>query len=70
MNVVDIIVVIGIALCVCGALAYLVKEKRSGGKCIGCPYARECGKRKQQDAAARGQEKKQDSLPRQHDFLD
>ncbi len=31
-----LIVIIGIAI------AYLVREKNRGVKCVGCPYAKEC----------------------------
>lgn len=27
------------------ALAYVLREKKKGTKCIGCPYAKECGKK-------------------------
>lgn len=44
MNPVDIIVVAVIALIVGGAVFYIVKEKKRGRKCIGCPYSSQCGK--------------------------
>lgn len=28
------------------AIAYIVKEKKKGVKCIGCPMANECAKKK------------------------
>ena len=28
------------------AIAYIIKEKKKGGKCIGCPHAKTCQKRK------------------------
>lgn len=36
-----IIVLILLAI-VGGAAAYVIKAKKSGQKCIGCPYAKEC----------------------------
>jgi hypothetical protein len=27
-----------------GAIGYIIKAKKSGAKCIGCPYAKECTK--------------------------
>ena len=44
MNLTDYIV-IGIILLVVGAATlYIVKEKKKGKKCIGCPYADSCAK--------------------------
>lgn len=28
------------------AIAYIVREKKKGHKCVGCPYAAECAKAK------------------------
>ncbi len=39
----DIIVVAVIVLIIGGASAYIIKAKKSGKKCIGCPQARSCG---------------------------
>ena len=38
----DIIVIAVIALIVGAAVGYIVKAKKSGKKCIGCPYASSC----------------------------
>ncbi len=38
----DIIVLIAIFLIVGGAVAYIVKAKRDGKKCIGCPDSATC----------------------------
>jgi len=38
----DVIAVIAIVLIIGGALAYIVRAKRKGNKCIGCPYAKDC----------------------------
>jgi hypothetical protein len=35
-----------LALAVGGALLYIVKAKKSGKKCIGCPHSGTCGKEK------------------------
>jgi hypothetical protein len=43
MTPVEIIATVAVCLTVGGAIAYIIKSKRSGAKCIGCPYARECG---------------------------
>ena len=39
----DIIVILIIALVVGCAGFYIIRAKRRGQKCIGCPYAKECG---------------------------
>ena len=44
MNLPDIIAIAAIALAVGGAVFYIVRSKRGGKKCIGCPYADGCPK--------------------------
>ena len=41
-------VIVGIILVVIigAAITYIIKEKKKGTKCIGCPHAGECQKRK------------------------
>lgn len=39
---VNIVVILIILALVGGAIAYIVKEKRSGAKCVGCPYGKSC----------------------------
>jgi radical SAM protein with 4Fe4S-binding SPASM domain len=36
------VVIIILAAIVTAIVLYLVKRKKSGEKCIGCPYAKEC----------------------------
>lgn len=43
MNAVDYIAIAAIVLIVGAAVYYIVRAKRRGEKCVGCPYARECG---------------------------
>ncbi len=43
MGLVDFIVIGIIATIVVLALVYIVRAKKSGKKCIGCPDARSCG---------------------------
>ena len=43
MGPVDIIAIFAIALVVGGAVFYIVRAKRRGEKCVGCPYAKKCG---------------------------
>ena len=40
----DIIAIVAILLIVGGAVAYIIKAKKSGKKCIGCPDSATCGK--------------------------
>lgn len=36
-------IVAGILIILIGAIIlYLIREKKKGGKCIGCPYAKQC----------------------------
>ena len=42
---IDAIIIIAIVLIVGGASFYLIRAKKRGQKCIGCPYAKECGGR-------------------------
>ena len=42
MNAATIISIIILALIVFLAVRYIIKEKRKGNKCIGCPYADNC----------------------------
>ena len=37
------IIIIILAAIAGGIIWYLIRAKRRGEKCIGCPYARECG---------------------------
>ena len=44
MSIVDYIAIAAIALVIGAAVFYIVRAKKRGEKCIGCPYARECGR--------------------------
>ena len=39
-NAIVILILLGI---VAGVVAYLVRAKRRGQTCIGCPYSKQCG---------------------------
>ncbi len=41
----DIIALIAIALILGLAIRYIIKSKKNGVKCIGCPMAKECSER-------------------------
>ena len=42
---VDIIVILVLAVIIVGVSAYIIKQKKKGKKCIGCPYSSECSKK-------------------------
>ena len=44
MNLPTILAVLALALIVTLAVVYIVREKKRGVKCIGCPYADSCQK--------------------------
>lgn len=46
MGLTDIIVIAVIALILGGAVAYIFKAKKSGKKCVGCPYSDACASHK------------------------
>lgn len=45
MEFIDIILSVILLLIIGGALAYIIKAKKRGEKCIGCPYSKECSKK-------------------------
>ena len=44
MNIATLIAVLALAAVLFLVIRYLVREKKKGSKCIGCPYAGECHK--------------------------
>ncbi|MBE6583880.1 MAG: FeoB-associated Cys-rich membrane protein [Ruminococcaceae bacterium] len=44
MEFVDYVIIGVIVLVIGAAVAYIIKAKRSGQKCIGCPDSKTCGK--------------------------
>ena len=42
MEFMDIIVIAILGAIVGGAVGYIIKAKKSGQKCIGCPYSKTC----------------------------
>ena len=38
----DIIIIIAIAIVIGGALFYIIRAKRRGEGCIGCPHSKQC----------------------------
>ena len=43
MSIVDYIAIAVVALIVGAAVFYIVRAKKRGEKCVGCPYAKQCG---------------------------
>ncbi len=42
---VDFIIILVVLALVGGAIAYIVRQKKAGAHCIGCPHSKECGKK-------------------------
>ena len=42
----DVLVILILVLVVGAAAAYIIKEKKKGTKCIGCPYSGTCASKK------------------------
>ena len=42
---VNYIAIILIVIVIGAAVAYIIKEKKRGKKCVGCPYGSSCGKK-------------------------
>ena len=43
---VNIVVAVLLVAIVCGVSWYLIRAKRRGKKCVGCPYAEGCGSKR------------------------
>ena len=43
MGAVDYIAIAAIVLIVGASAFYIIRAKRRGEKCVGCPYAKQCG---------------------------
>ena len=41
------VAIIALLVLLAVAIAYIVREKKKGHTCVGCPYAEECAKAKQ-----------------------
>ena len=42
MTLVDVLVIFAVLGILGGAVTYIIKEKKRGKKCIGCPYSEGC----------------------------
>lgn len=52
MNMATVVAVIALIVIVFFAVRYIVKEKKKGTKCIGCPMAGQCEKFKSGDGCS------------------
>lgn len=48
----EIIAILIILLIIGGAIFYIVKAKKKGNKCIGCPYSKTCTKNKKNNCCS------------------
>ena len=44
MDIILILIILGILSAI---VFYLIREKKRGAACVGCPYAKECAKKRQ-----------------------
>lgn len=44
MNIENIVIVVVLIFVLILSVGYIIKAKKSGAKCIGCPSSHECGK--------------------------
>ena len=44
MGPIDFIVIAVVLLIIGAAVFYIIKAKKNGQKCVGCPYSKTCGK--------------------------
>ena len=58
MKPIDFIIIGVIVLIVGGAITYIVKKKKSGARCIGCPWAGQCGKNTENNCSCNNDDKK------------
>lgn len=54
MTLTDIVALLVILLVVGAAVAYIVREKRRGAVCVGCPMGKSCAQKCQAQAAETG----------------
>ncbi|MBQ8383214.1 MAG: hypothetical protein IJX47_08430 [Clostridia bacterium] len=51
---IDIIVSVILVVLVGAAITYIVRSKKRGETCVGCPYAKECAMRKKNGGCSGG----------------
>ena len=62
MTLTDIIAIAVIAAIVGSAVIYIVKQKKKGNKCIGCPYADACAKKAKERSCCSDTENNNDKI--------
>ncbi len=40
------VLIIALVLAIIGAAAYYIRKEKKQGRCVGCPYAKECAAKK------------------------
>jgi len=55
----DLIAVAVLVLILGGAIAYIMKEKKRGVKCVGCPYADSCAAKAKKGTCSCQEEEKE-----------
>ncbi len=53
----NVIVVLILLAIVAGIIWYLISAKRKGEKCVGCPYAKQCGSKCNGDCSGKSNNK-------------
>lgn len=48
----NFMVIVVLAIVIGAAIAYIVKEKKKGVRCVGCPYGGTCGKQGTDDCCS------------------
>ena len=48
----EIIAIIIILIIIGSAIFYIIKSKKKGNKCIGCPYSKQCSKYKKKECCS------------------
>ena len=48
MNIIDMVIILVLIVIIGLACAYIIKAKKNGEKCIGCPMSKQCGSKNQE----------------------
>lgn len=51
MTVTDILIIL-LVIAVVGIAAYYIRKEKKQGRCVGCPYAKECAAKKARNAGS------------------
>ena len=47
MNIIDMVIILVLLVIIGLACAYIIKAKKNGAKCIGCPMSKQCSSKNQ-----------------------